>query len=314
MYLRKKATWNHAVSTVFGTILFMVLIVSVASTLFFALYRYNDNVNQAMSIENERSQEKIVMTALTFVNETVNGVTITNITGITIANLGSITSQIRALYVNGGYICDPSNPSLNPNGAYINAQSSKTLNLQPIQFDPTSYLTVATSRGIKAIELESNFLNRSSSGFTPMLTNYGPLRLNFTLFYYQQTDPNGNPVGTWEQGSNISATVDYCAWNITVTNIDTRDITLNQYSSLTLVTNEGGSQFPWYIDNPNQLIKSNQTVRIVYIWQTPLPCLKAEGFQGFSGETSKVFLTFFGKFSDGATYGQTIPFEGILRK
>jgi len=312
--MKKTSAMNHAVSTVFGTILFMVLIISVASALFFALYKYNDSVKQAMAIEDERSQEKIVMTALTLVNETVNGVTVTNITGITIANLGSITSQIRALYVNDGYICDPSNPSLNPDGAYLNAQSLKTVNLQPFQFDPASYLTVATSRGIKAIELESNFLNQSSSGFTPMLTNYGPLRLNFTLFYYQQTDQDGNPVGTWKPGSNISATVNYCAWNITVTNIDTRDITLNQYSSLTLVTNEGGGQFPWYTDNPNQLIRSNQTVRIVYLWETPLPCIKAGGFTGFSGETSKVFLTFFGKFSDGATYGQTIPFEGILRK
>jgi hypothetical protein len=236
------------------------------------------------------------------------------IVGITVENLGSITSQIRGFYVDNQFICDPSNPSLNPDGAHISAQTSKTVSLAPVQFNPTSVISLTTSRGIKAIELESNFINHTSSGYAPVITNYGPLRLNFTLFYYRETTQEGSPMGFWQNGSSVSAAVDYCEWNITVTNIDTRDITLNQYSSLTLVNNEGGSQFPWYINNPSQLIRSNQTVNIVYIWETQLPCSKAQGFSGFSGETSKVFLTFYGKFSDGITYAQTIPFEAILRK
>lgn len=312
--MRRISAKNQAVSTVIGTILFLILIVSMASVLFLTIYRYNDSVKQALLTEDTRSQEKIAMTSLKFDNETTKDMTNINITGITIQNLGSITSQIRALYIDNNFTCDPSNPALNSDGAYVNAHESKLVNLPPTRFNASSFITVATSRGIKAIELESNFLNTSSTGYTPVLTNYGPLRLNFSLFYYRATDKNGMPTGPWQPGSNISSAVNYCAWNITVTNIDTRDITLSQYCSLTLVTNEGGSQFPWYTDNPNQLIPSNQTVQIVYIWAGPLPTTSAGGFTGFSGETSKVFLTFFGKFSDGATYGQTIPFEGILRR
>ncbi len=234
--------------------------------------------------------------------------------GVTVENLGSITSQIRAFYLDNEFVCDPSDPSLNLDGAFISPQTNKTLTLPLTQFNASSCISLATSRGTKTIELERNFQNLTSSGYTPVITNYGPLRLNFSLFYYRETTQGGNPIASWQNGSSLSSTVSYCEWNITVTNIDRRDITLNQYSSLTLVTNLGGGQFPWYIDNPSQLIRSNQTLNIVYIWETPLPCNKAEGFQGFSGVTSKVFLTFFGTFSDGSTYAQTIPFEAILRR
>lgn len=304
----ERSAENRGVSTVFGSVFFLLLIVMLASALFIALNNYNDSVKQAIANEDARSQEKIVMTDLVFSGGT------DYIVGVTVTNLGSITSQIRAFYVDNEYICDPSDPSLNSDGAIVSPQANKTLNLPITKFNPTSCISLATSRAVKTIELESNFLNRTSSGYAPVITNYGPLRLNFSLFYYRETTQGGSPIGNWQNGSSVSPTVDYCEWNITVTNIDTRDITLNQYSSLTLVTNEGGGQFPWYIDNPSQLIASNQTLNIIYIWETPLPCSKAGGFSGFSGQTSKVFLTFYGKFSDGDTYAQTIPFEAILRK
>jgi len=252
--LSRAAERNRALSTVFGTILFMILIVSVAASIFLALYRYNDNVNQAIKIEDARSQEKVVMTALTLINETAGEITTVNITGIKIDNIGSAIIQIKAVYVDEEFICDPSASDLNSDGAYIGSQTSKLINIKHIPFNPSSFLTIATSKGMKAIELESSFLNLTSSGFTPVMTNYGPLRLNFTLFYYRETDVYGYPTGTWQPGSNLSASVRYCTWNITVTNIDTRDITLNQYSCLTLVPNAGGGQLPWYTDNPDQLI------------------------------------------------------------
>ena len=235
------------------------------------------------------------------------------ITGVNITNLGSVTSQIRAFYVNSQLVCDPSNSMLNTNNAYIKAQDFEMINIEPILFDPDSYIAMATSYGMKAIELESNLVTGTVPSSVPMITYYGPLRLNFSLFYYQETDANGNPIGTWKPGAHMPSTVVSCRWNITVTNIETRDITLNQYSSLTLVTNIGGSQFPWYIKSPGLLIASNETISIVYVWQNQFPCTVAQGFQGFSSVTSKVFITFYGKFSDGATYGQTIPFEGVKR-
>ena len=279
---------------------------ALASALFLALSRYNENIQQAATTEDARSQERILITNITLSDDDY-------INTITIKNLGSVTSQIRAYYVDSQYICDPSAYSLNPNGAYIDPQRTAVLNVDPRLYNPTSRIALATARGIKAIELESNFINGTSSTYTPSNTNYGPLRLNFTLFYYRETNPNGVPIGSWQPGASVPSTVDYCQWNITVTNIDTRDITLDRYSTLTLVTNVGGAQFPWYISNPGKFIESGKTTSIVYTWSEPPPSTSAGGFQGFSSLTSKVFLSFYGKFSDGTTYGQTIPFESVLR-
>ena len=148
----------------------------------------------------------------------------------------------------------------------------------------------------------------------PMKTYYGPLRLNFSLFFYQNTSSTGIPQSSWQPASNMTSSNIYVAWNITVTNIDTRDITLSQYSTFTLVTNDGGSQYPWYIKRPGMLIPSNATMSIIYSWDTPYPTTTSGSFTGFHSYfiPSKVFLTFFGKFSDGIVYAQTIPFEGIV--
>ncbi len=281
----------------------MIIAITVASTLLITLYRFNENIQQINTIEDERSHEKIIISDITV----VNGI----MTAITIQNLGSVTSQIKAFYVNDQLICDPSEYSLNSNKAYINAQDSRSINVLPTIFNIADRITIATARGIKAIELESNFQESSSSTTEPPDTYYGPLRLNFTLFYYRTVDGTGNPIGPWEHADHIPSNVTECSWNITVTNIDTRHITLSGYSSLTLVTNEGGGQKPWYTNSPGQFIPANQSVNIIYTWSSPQPCTVAQSVHGINA--SKVFLTFYGKFSDGTTYGQTIPFSAILR-
>lgn len=294
---------NRGLSTVLGSVLFLILIASISSALLISLSRYNDSVQQATNTAVTRTQEQIVLSNLTISDGYV--------THVRIDNIGSITSQIKALYVDSVFVCDPSNSTLNTNRAYINSQDSQLIRIEPVEYNPTAYITVATARGIKAIEQESHLVGGSNSSFGAMDTNYGPLRLNFELFYYRETDKAGIPIGPWQQGSNVSINTVYCAWNITVTNIDIRNITLSQYSSLTLVPNSGGAQFPWYINNTSLFIQSNKTYTIVYVWTNPLPCTAAQSFTGFSSTTAKVFLTCYGNFSDGNTYGQTIPFEAV---
>jgi hypothetical protein len=297
---------NRGVSTVFGTILFMILIMMVASTLFLALYRFNSSTQQAVSVEEDRAKERIVLvpTLLTRNDGTI-------VTAVRVNNTGTITCQIKAVYINDDFLCDPSlNAILNSDGAYINAQCSKLINITEVAYNPAAKITVATERGVKSIEYESNLVGGQPPSSGAMNSVYGPLRLNYSLFFYEETDKYGKPTGTWQPGWSMTTTPQFCAWNITVTNIDNRNITLNQYSSLTLVTNVGGSQFPWYINSTSLFIATNQTVNIVYIWTTPHGTT-AQGLQGLSSPTSKVFLTFYGIFSEGKTYGQTIPFEAV---
>ena len=295
---------DKGVAQVFGTLLFLILVLTIASALYVTLYGYNDNVQQATNIEAARVQEQIILSNLTLSDG--------YITGVEIDNIGSITSQIKAFYVDSSFICDPSDPMLNPNGAYIDSQTTQIINVQPVEYNPTSYITISTARGVKAIELESNLIGGSNSSFGSMETNYGPLRLHFEKFYYRDTDNAGNPMGPWQPGSNVSMTTSYCAWNITVTNIDIRNVTLNQYTCLNLVPNAPGLQAPAYINNTSLLIVSNQTVTIILVWNTPLPSTTATNVGKLSKNTAKVFLTCYGKFSDGTTYGQTIPFEAVI--
>lgn len=246
-----------------------------------------------------RAQERVV-----FLNVTVSN---NNVTGVTVSNFGSETIQIRGFYVNTLFACDPSDTALNSDGAFINPKENKTIVVKEFPFNRSDYLSVATSRGIKSMVLVANLWPISSSS-EPVETNYGPLRLNFTLFFVQTVNKNGNAPGAWVSGAIVPPSYTYCSWNITVTNIDTRDITINRYSSLDLVSNAGGAQNPWYLRSPTQTIGANQTVNIIYTWDGPQ---SGNAQQMANLVTAKVFLTFYGQFSDGLTFGQTIPFEAI---
>ena len=119
----------------------MILIIFAASILFLALYNYNNNVNQAVNIEELRAQERINL--VPFLSD--EGDT-TTFTAVRVNNTGSITCQIRAVYVNNVFWCDPSDISLNPDGAYITAHTSKLINILPLPYNPTDKITIATDR------------------------------------------------------------------------------------------------------------------------------------------------------------------------
>ncbi len=325
----KKRKRNSGVSTVVGTVLFMILIFSLASTLFLALSRYNESVQMGEAIEQERAQERISMIALS--NETVAG---TNyIKGVLVNNTASITSNIRAVYIDDVFLCDPSiETSINPTGTYMNAKSSMMINFTEIEYSPTSTIAVATERGVKVIRFEADLMagNSLQTVLQPPQSSYGPLRLDFDNFYYKNSTTGGsfNYNQQWYPGWNVpkSWVGNPVVWNITVTNIDPRNITLNQYTALTLVPNENSGQAPWYVEpseepnatGPNTIfIASNQTVHIIYTYVTPresTPNLRAQSIP--NADTCKIFLTFYGVFheDDGTTkpYGQTIPFESVL--
>ena len=122
-----KKLGNKGASTVFGSILFLILVLTLASILFFALYRYNQLVQGSIILEQERMQEHIVLYLLATQN--VSGTEY--VVAIYVNNSGSITSRIRAVYVDNEFLCDPSNKSLNPGDTYINAKGALPIWLPP---------------------------------------------------------------------------------------------------------------------------------------------------------------------------------------
>ena len=313
-----KKLGNKGASTVFGSILFLILVLTLASILFFALYRYNKLVQGSIILEQERMQEKIVLYSLATQN--VSG--IEYVVAIYVNNSGSITSRIRAVYVDNEFLCDPSNKSLNPNDTYINAKGVLPIWLPPgVTYEPMAKITVATERGIKSTEYQWKL--KSGGGAPPEYVQkgfyYGPLMLDFNKFYYTEC-PSGTPILPWKEGWCVEIGTGEIAWNITVTNVDDRNITINQFSCFTLFPNKSPSnRRAWYLEPPQdftQFIEVNETVNIIYIWDRPKSISNKVQDVYTTECRNKVFLTFFGVFHehDGTTkpYGQTIPFEAVL--
>jgi len=317
--LKKKG--ERGISTAAGAVLFIILIFALQTTLFLAVYRYNSAVQDAIKTDSERLQEKIVLSALqTDLYEV-------EIYALLVNNTGAITVRIRAIYIDNQFLCDPSNRSINPTDTYINAKETLWVLIPPgTPYKPWSKITAATERGTKSTDYEWK-LKQATGGRPPYEPNrfyLGPLMLDFVKFYYAKIDPQGKLTTEWKPGWRIETGTGAIAWNITVKNIDDRDITINQFSTFTLWANDQPSnRLPWYIEPPpnslSQRIKSNETVSLIYKWATPKTnSTKLPNTQSIYSTDCRcrTILTFFGIFHepDGTTkpYGQTIPFEAVL--
>src|SRR3990170_918547 len=106
---------NKGISSVFGSVLILLLILTLASTLFLSLYSYEEKAQESINLEEERVEEKIVLLALS----TENASGTEYLRALLVNNTGTITTRIRAVYIDNNFICDPANPTLNPNDTYI---------------------------------------------------------------------------------------------------------------------------------------------------------------------------------------------------
>jgi len=308
---------RRGISKVYTSLAFLLLVFSILILLLLTFFNYNFAVQEQMKIEHERSQEKIVLTGLDL-NET-------NLSQVCISNTGTIEVRIRALYVDDIFICDPSTYK----DTHIAPNNSSWISLPiGVAFEPNSKITVATERGVKTTEYEGPLVYGPAPPeweYDPTRLYIGPLMLQFDAFWYRKTSQDGtfNPNESWQEGWSIPKGFGYCAWNITVMNIDDRNITINRFSSFNAVPNDSPSnELPWYLEPTNQsdltqFLPVNQTRNIIYIWSVP----KQEGNNSAQKMTlpectCMVFLTFFGFFHehDGTTtpYAQTIPFEAAI--
>lgn len=308
---------RRGVSTI-ASLFLILLMFSLLTGLFLAFFDYNLTVQTQMKIEDERSQEKIILTGLELDNET-------NLSTILVNNTGTIEVRIRALYVDNSFICDPS--TYNDTRIAPNNYSWISI-LDTVAFEPQAKITAATERGVKTTEFEGPLVfgpPKPRTEYDPTRLYIGPLMLQFDAFWYRKTSQDGtfNPNDPWYPGWSIPKGFGYCAWNITIMNIDDRNITINRFSSFNVVPNDSPSnELPWYLEPTNQtdftqFLPVNQTCSIIYIWSVP-----KQGASDIAQKmtlpecTCMVFLTFFGDFHehDGTTkpYAQTIPFEAAI--
>lgn len=295
---------------------------TVIVAVFLAYFQYNLAMAEQHEIEQERSQEKIVLSKLQVDSQL-------NITSITVNNTGNIEVRIRAIYetLNGEtrLIFDPSD--------YMDTHIApgKSLTIQvptsiQLKFDPQAKIVAATERGVKTLDYEPMLL----FGPTPPPTQYdptklyiGPLMLKFDDFQYHKTNINGelDPNDSWHLGWSIPKGFGYCAWKISVMNIADKNITINWFSSFNVVPSEAPSTtVSWYLNATNpikrtQFLQVNKTESIIYIWSGPEQGVNAQRMN-LPETTCMVFLTFFGVYHehDGTEtpYAQTIPFEASI--
>jgi len=321
---------QHGISTIIiASIFFLILTFSTLFLLMSGFLGYNLSVNEQMKIEQERAQEKIVLTELG-----LNPENQTYITYVRINNTGTIQVRIRAIYeTNRTMTVFLSDPSTYMN-TYIDPNRQLRITPPPnatyiTRFQPSAKLTLITERGTKTSDFEGVVIygpSKPPQPYDPTRYYIGPLELMFTAFYYQRIDGQTgvlDPTDYWHPGWNIAKSYGYVAWNITVRNIDIRNITINSYSSFTIVPNESppSDERTWYLEPVNatdntQYLVTGQIEYIVYKWSFPTaPSVKAQ--QIYSVATRcLVFLTFYGLFheADGktTTYAQTIPFEAAI--
>ncbi len=297
----------------------LILMIALFSSALVIYSTYSQNTHQEINYEVQKIQEKLILTKRTQAN---------TITNVTITNTGTIQIEIRALYqsIDGQttFLCDPSQPPLSLDTC-ITPADSLLIDVRSFGVPANATIIAATERGTRTIE----YFPMGFNGTTNELYNYdptklfiGPLMLKFDDFWYHKALSDGtlDQSQPWRPGWNVNEKLPVTvAWNITVMNIDNRTITLNSLSSFNLVIVGSPTSLPWYIQPLNQAdytqtLQTNQTAKLTFIWDTPLPTNKAQKLT--STGTAMVFLTFFGVYHEYngkfTAYAQTIPFEAAV--
>ncbi len=301
-----KRTLRHqsrALSTV--TAIFMLLLMFVSMTVIvIGANNYGASVQQQTKTEKERAQEQI---AIIQVGLGGGG----EINNVTVANVGQIEVKIRALYReetdNTSFLLDPS--------AYIAPNRNQTFNVASlgliVDIDGSSKFVAATERGVRSKGVNELSIQREQlpTGVDTSALTIGPLMLTFNSLGWARVDSAGNVQGDWLETWTIPT--GYCAWRLNLTNLDdkNRSLTINQYSGFTTSLVSSPVTTTWYLKATEHTVEWNNTITVTFLWgpSRTTPVNANSNSRGLNN----VFLTLFGKFSDGETYAQTIPFEAI---
>lgn len=313
-------TNKKGISSLFIGIYVTLLLLVLISTLFVGLSVSNSSVTNYLKVEQDRMQEKILIAGPNALIIDANG----SIRALLVNNTGALTARIRALYIAGKFVCDPSTL---PGDSYIAPQGSMWMNLSSV--NPPIVLnsktlnglwTVTTERGIKSFDTGENlWLGPPGYSSDPNRMYFGPLLLFYNWFHW--SNDGGT---TWNNGWSIPSAAKNVIWRILIANIDDRQIFLDTESSFALVYNskQSGKTAIWKIDpyvNPQSLNPLNLGLEAghYYFLHFSVPSGNvALSSMGSPYNINLNFLTFMGKFVEPngslTPFGQTIPFEAVL--
>ena len=292
---------------VFATLLALIIIISVCVVEIKILSQFSTSMDQQITFEQEQLNEGIKLFKLSLT--TIDSQDCIDKIGI--KNTGSISTEIKSIYVDNEFLFDPSNSTLNPLGNIINPNSTKEISFQgiPIEnktYQPLSIITVVTERGTRSLGLEETL-----SAYTdPQLiiqTNFGPLKLDFKEFFYATYN---SVLGSLEPGWTVSSTSKEVVWKVNVTNISSDPIYLNKYTCFFLIADSPRDVREWYLNVTSSLtLEPGQVQSLTFVWKTPNG---GDVQQIFSTACAcRVFMAFFGTYETGKPLAQTIPFQSV---
>ena len=270
-----------------------------------AYVNYNVSIQAQMDVEKKRAQEQIAITQIGINTQQ-------KIANVTISNTGTTEVKIRALYrEEDGAITFMVDPS-----TYIAQGNSKTIDMSSLGLtaNPNALLIAATERGIKSRSVFERAIiyGQPPTGIDTSGLSIGPLLLTFDSMSWAPCNKNGALTSGWEQRWTIPT--GYCAWKLNLTNIDTekRSLTINQYSGFTISLVSSPSTTTWFLNASQYTATWGQTVPITFLWDSALSRTTASNAGDSQKGVNNIFLTIFGKYSDGKTFAQTIPFEAVI--
>jgi hypothetical protein len=304
---------KQGVSSIFIAIYLSLIGILLIAALFAGQVVSQSSITDYLKIEQDRRQEYFQILQLTDIDDT-------NFTNLLIKNSGAITIRLRALYIGGNFILDPSTLV---GDSYIEPKEELNLTLiPPIPIDTnslSSQWTVTTERGTKSSELGYNLWDKTSGPiYSPNKFYFGPLMLIFDMFHWKSGD------GPWNSGWDIPSKTKDVTWRVLLTNVDNRTIMITDDSDFSLVVNDqfGNKVKNWYVDpdyDTYQIqLDPGYYYFVEYKWDRPYSRGSAKPQEVFAntGYPCLNFLTFTGFFEefDGSTspFGQTIPFEAVL--
>lgn len=329
--LRKKSWNKRGVSTVMVAVYGAIMAILLISALFLGLATMDESVITYLQNEQDRSQERIIVAE--FKKTEVGRI----YEYVRIENKGSITSRIKAIYINGKFYCDP---STFPGDSFIPPQSYKWIQLFPTVNPPITEdvaldynWTVLTERGTKSVPL-------STRDFEPPINRtggfyWGPIYFYWDSFHLETgRGPNLNyENGPWRNGWLVSRSTNTgITWRIRIENVDTqgRNITLNDQTCFTISGIESANNKikPWFIDgilngangawtgrSGNMTLVPGNRYYLYYTWTTNTSnTIQTVSFDAPMITTN--FLTFTGNFIEHngtrTPFGETVPLEAIL--
>ncbi|MEJ2242425.1 MAG: hypothetical protein P8Y18_09830, partial [Candidatus Bathyarchaeota archaeon] len=244
--LKKLAGNKRGVSSIFIAIYLSLIGLLLISTLYAGQVISRSSITEYMKIEQDKRQENIqIMRFITNSND--------QIVNLEVKNNGAITVRIRALYINEILVIDPSPLE---GDSYI--EPKEALNISLITINPLIQLddpvygnvlnaqwTVTTERGTRSSESGMNLWEETGGPiYAPNKFYSGPLMLLFDMFHWR------SGTGPWKNGWSIPKTATDVTWQILLTNVDTRPITITDRSCFTLVGNEQQNNRieSWFVD------------------------------------------------------------------